>query len=84
MYYITSIILSAVSCKPANSSTESIKYKSFFLTEAALIKLFCMCYIVNAFDSSVVDLAPSVLAHNNFSLFLTPVKIECINFTSLP
>ena len=43
-----------------------------------------MCYIMNAFQSPVVEVAPSVLAHNNFSLFLTPVNIECINFISLP
>ena len=38
-----------------------------------------MCYIVNAFESPVVEVAPSVLVHNNFSLFLIPVNIECIN-----
>ena len=43
-----------------------------------------MCYIMNVFESAVVEVAPSVLVHNNFSLFLTPVNIECINFISLP
>ena len=43
-----------------------------------------MCYIMNAFEPPVVEVVPSVLAHNRFSLFLTVVNIECINLISLP
>ena len=48
------------------------------------MKLFRMCYIVNAFEFPVVEGAPSVLVQNNFSLFVIPANIESINLISLP
>ena len=42
-----------------------------------------MCYIINEFESPVVEEALLVLANNNFSLCLTAVNIECINFITL-
>ena len=44
------------------------------------MKPFRICYIINAFQSPVVEEALLVLANNNFSLFLTDVNIECMNF----
>ena len=47
------------------------------------MKPFRICYIINAFQSPVVEEALLVLANNNFSLFLTDVNIECMNFITL-
>ena len=47
------------------------------------MKPFRICYIINAFQSPVVEEALLVLANNNFSLFLTDVNIECMNFLTL-
>ena len=43
-----------------------------------------MCYIMNAFEPPVVEVEPSILAFNNFSLFLNPVNKEYIKLISLP
>ena len=47
------------------------------------MKPFRICYIINAFQSPVAEEALLVLANNNFSLFLTDVNIECMNFITL-